>query len=142
MTNFPELSTDFRHAISPQSIAAAGSAESAAIDLKGFDGFILLCGMGAGDSALAFTMTESIASGGSYAAVNDEEATPAPVSIDFLATDDDKDFVGFFRTDRRLEFVKVKADATGGASSMAYATVIPVNARDSGFIAQTYKYLL
>ena len=138
----PELSTDFLQAISAQAVLAAANAESAALDLKGFEGFVLQCHMGAGDSALAYTMTESDTVGGVYTAVNDEAAVPAPVSIGFLATDDDKVKVGYFRTDRRKRFLKVKVAAVGGVSSLVFASVVPVGAQDSGFISQTYLYLL
>lgn len=130
MKTFPEFCKPVL-AIPPQTIAAAGNAESAAIDTKGFTDAYILPMMGAGDSALALTATESATSGGSYAAVKDDAAVA--VQTDFLATDDNKVKPGHLRLDRRLEFLKVKLAATGGTSSLAGCLVVLLNADDSRF---------
>lgn len=142
MKTHPELTTKPVVAIAPQSVSAGGNVASAEIDILGFDGFLLVPSMGVGDTALAFTMTESAESGGTFTAVNDEEDTPAAVSIPFTATDDGTLKAGFFRSDRRERYIIVDVDGTGGSGSLCQAVVILINARDSVYQDVTYTYKL
>lgn len=144
---YPPLDSKPVIAVAPISIAAAGTAVSAAIDTLGFDGFTVATLMGVGDSALATTLTESDTSGGSYTAVNDEAASPAAVSIAHAASGATGDGTlgagpGYFRTDRRKRFIKVTITATGGAASLAACLVTLVGPRDSKSQNVTYSYKL